>query len=309
MRVLVTGAAGFIGSHVCRELIASGYEVVGLDNMSYASDLQRIEDLDFDVFDVDVCSQVDVDEILRERKIEWVVHTAAETHVDNSIRSSKEFVRTNIEGTRAVLDSCRSNGVGLLHFSTDEVYGVPTSSAFTEDSPLNPRNPYSATKAAADLLIRSYEVTHGFKAITIRPSNNFGPGQHDEKFIPTIIRSIESGSKIPVYGDGMQQREWTSVKDTARAVAFLLESPKDKLGQTFNLSSGFTIPNIEVVKRVIEILKPHEDYESFVSWVNDRPGHDRKYWISSDKILQAGFRFNDTFEQVLEETCKCRKSS
>ena len=309
MRVLVTGAIGFIGSHVCRELVRSGHQVTGLDSNSYAADPKRISDLDIEVHICDVCDQQDLDQIVESKKIEWIVHTAAETHVDNSIRSSKEFVRSNIEGTRSVLDVCRSRNIGLLHFSTDEVYGVPTGEAFTEDSPLNPRNPYSATKAAADLLVRSYEITHGYRSITIRPSNNFGPGQHDEKFIPTIIRSVLSGKKVPVYGDGMQEREWTSVKDTARAVAFLLKEPSLHLGQAYNLSSGFSIPNIEVVKRTISCIRPDDNPDSHISYVKDRPGHDRKYWISSQKIADAGFRFKDNFDDILSEACRCRQSS
>jgi len=309
MNVLVTGAEGFIGSHVCRELVRSSHRVIGLDNRSYAADPQRIEDIDIEVVNDDVVNTDCLISVISSRKIEWVVHTAAETHVDNSIKSCVDFVRSNVDGTRSVLDACRITGAGLLHFSTDEVYGVPQGEAFTEGSRLSPRNPYSATKASADLLIGAYEITHGFKSITIRPSNNFGPNQHDEKFIPTIIRSVLSGKKVPVYGDGMQEREWTSVKDTARAVSFLLKNPGSHLGQTYNLSSGFSIPNIEVVKRVISHIRPDDDPDSHISYVKDRPGHDRKYWISSQKIIDAGFEFEDNFDDVLSETCRCRLSS
>ena len=303
MNVLVTGALGFIGSHVCRELLSSGHSVIGLDSMSYAADPSRIIDLDIDICIFDICAEESLLNIIKEKNIDWVVNTAAETHVDNSIKSAKAFVHSNVDGTRSVLEACKKTGASLLHFSTDEVYGVPDLAPFTEESPLKPRNPYSATKAAADHLVYAYTVTHGVKSITIRPSNNFGTGQHGEKFIPTVLRSIRSGKKVPVYGDGLQEREWTSVKDTARAVSFLLKDPEKRIGQVYNLSSGYSLPNREVLKAIIDILRPGEDYNDHIDWVTDRPGHDRKYWISSSKIENEGFRFIETFSKTLEEVC------
>jgi dTDP-glucose 4,6-dehydratase len=303
MNVLVTGALGFIGSHVCRELLRSGHAVTGIDVASYAADPSRILDLDIDVRIADICDEEKVCDIIDQKKIDWIVNTAAETHVDNSIKSASSFIHSNVDGTRSILESCKRTGAKLLHFSTDEVYGVPDLEPFTEESPLKPRNPYSATKAAADHLVYAYAVTHGLRSITIRPSNNFGVGQHGEKFIPTVIRSIRSGGKVPVYGDGMQEREWTSVKDTARAVSFLLKNPEDRMGQVYNLSSGFSLHNIEVLRSIVEILRPGDNYLDHVQSVQDRPGHDKKYWISSSKIENEGFRFTESFEDTLREVC------
>jgi len=303
MRVTVTGAYGFIGSHVCRELVSKGHDVVGIDSCTYAADPARVKDLDMIVHQMDICDQEMLQDLLKTSGTEVIVNTAAETHVDNSIVSSSKFVKSNVDGVRSILDACRITGTSLLHFSTDEVYGVPLDSAFTEESGLNPRNPYSATKAAADLLIRSYEVTHGFKTLTLRPSNNFGTGQHSEKFIPTIIRSLRSGKGVPVYGDGMQEREWTSVKDTARAVEFLLRDFERNAGQIFNLSSGASMTNLKIVEKIVSVLFPGEDYRKYLNWVNDRPGHDRKYWISSSKIVNLGFVFEEEFEETVEDVC------
>jgi len=303
MKVLITGAYGFIGSHVCREFLRNGHDVIGIDSVSYAADPKRIADLDIKVFEDDICNESNLDSIVRSNEIEWIVNTAAETHVDNSIRSSKEFIKSNIEGVRSILDVCRTTGTKLLQFSTDEVYGVPDGTPFNELSPLSPRNPYSSTKAAADHLIHSYSVTHSVKSLTIRPSNNFGPGQHDEKFIPTVIRSLRQDSKIPLYGDGHQEREWTSVRDTARATRFLVERAGPD-GSVFNLSSGVSMKNIELVKKIVDRVKPDSDYLEHVKLVKDRPGHDRKYWISCDKILRMGFEFQDKMDEVIEEICR-----
>ena len=303
MRILTTGAYGFIGSHVCRELLNAGHTVIGADVGTYASDPGRVRDLDFKVYDVDICDVPVIESIVRSHEIDWIVNTAAETHVDNSIRSSSAFVRSNVEGVRSILDVCLTTGTKLLQFSTDEVYGVPTEFPFTESSPLTPRNPYSATKAAADHLVNAYSITHGIRSLTIRPSNNFGSGQHSEKFIPTVIRSIHQGKKVPIYGDGLQEREWTSVKDTARATRFMIESIEPD-GSVFNLSSGDSMKNIELVKEIIDCLKPGSDHMDYTEFVRDRPGHDRKYWISCDRILRLGFRFQDNRTRVLEEICR-----
>lgn len=288
MNILVTGCAGFIGSHTCEELIIRGHLVIGIDSLTYAANLSNISSLEskekFKFFHCDINDTEEINKIIENFKITHILNFAAETHVDNSIRDVIPFVRSNVLGICSLIESIKKNKICLIHISTDEVYGVPESGqVFTEESPLNPRNPYSATKSAADHLILAAINTHNIRAKIIRPSNNFGPRQHKEKFIPTVLRSIYLGNKVPVYGDGMQLREWTFVKDTARSIAdFIVERINDDR-IIYNLSSEYQITNIEVIQRICELIR--EDYLEKIDYIEDRPGHDREYKIKNSLLI------------------------
>lgn len=301
-KILVTGCAGFIGSHVAEEFIANGYKVIGYDSFTYAGKLSNLNNIRKDNnFSLHIGSINDTDrlrQLVLDNKCEWIVNLAAETHVDNSIKSCDEFLHTNVLGTKSVLDVCKDTGVNLLHFSTDEVYGVPVDGeSFTEESPLKPRNPYSASKAAADHLIAAYANTHGVKYIIVRPSNNFGARQHSEKFIPTILRCLKEKKKIPLYGNGSQIREWTNVSETAKAVLFLLE--KGKNGEIYNITSEYHISNLEVVDKICKRL--NLSIEDVVEYVPDRLGHDFKYAISQQKINKLGYVINSNFDSDIDQ--------
>jgi dTDP-glucose 4,6-dehydratase len=280
MNVLVTGCAGFIGSHAASELTRLGHIVHGYDSLSYASNISAVSNIK--TLDVnDICNT----ELLMERvthyKIDTIVNFAAETHVDNSIKDVMPFIHSNINGVVSLLEVVKKTGIELIHISTDEVYGPALNNVtFHESSPLNPKNPYAASKASADLLIQSYKNTHSVNAKIIRPCNNFGPGQHGEKFIPTILRSLKAGKKIPVYGDGKQVREWLYVKDTARIIGKLVDEKIDF--DTLNITSSCEMTNIDVIKQITSCLRLN--HENVVDFIEDRPGHDFRYSIASDKL-------------------------
>jgi dTDP-glucose 4,6-dehydratase len=301
--ILVTGCAGFIGSHVAEEFLANGYNVVGYDAFTYAGKVSNLEKIrNNPKFLLQIASINDEDRLIDvalDNKCGWIVNLAAETHVDNSIRSCDEFLNTNVLGTKSVLNACKATGMKLLHFSTDEVYGVPAEGeSFTEDSPLKPRNPYSASKAAADHLIAAYANTYGLKYVIVRPSNNFGPRQHEEKFLPKMIRNLLSAKKIPVYGDGSQVREWTYVKSTAAATRFIVENAP--LNNIYNITSGKFMKNIDVVNRVCEMVQLHAP--DFIDYVPDRLGHDVRYSIDCTKLNRLGFSIDEDFDAMLWNT-------
>lgn len=301
MNVLITGCAGFIGSHVTDLFVHSGYNVIGFDKFTYAGRLSNLKDVhSLDNFSLVVNCVTKTEELIdliKENNIDWVIHLAAETHVDNSIESSDVFMETNIIGTKSVLDACLETGAKLLHFSTDEVYGSANNKCFRETYKLDPRNPYSASKAAAEHLITSYANTYGIEYIITRPSNNFGPRQNDEKFLPTIMRKIKSGDKVPVYGDGMQEREWMYVKETAKATKFILEN--SEMNVVYNISSRFHMKNIEVVNMVCDILGKNS--EDCIEYVEDRAGHDFKYSVNPRKLNRLGYFVNNNFYDNLKD--------
>lgn len=298
MNIIVTGCAGFIGNKIVEEfLFDKGYRVFGLDAMTYAGKTENIERfLDnpkFTFFKEDICNQSKISEICVKNKVKWIINAAAETHVDNSIKDCSAFIRSNVFGVHSLLNVCKEKNINLMQFSTDEVYGVtPEKTTFDELQPMNPKNPYSATKAAADHLIKSYENTYGNKSIIVRPSNNYGPRQDTEKLLPKLIQSIKTGNKITVYGDGKQKREWTYVKDTARACKYILEN--GEIGQIYNITSGEELTNLNLIKTVAN--KMNVDFERIIEFVKDRPGHDTRYSISSKKLSNLGFKNYTTLE-------------
>jgi dTDP-glucose 4,6-dehydratase len=282
MKIILTGGAGFIGGHAYDHFTEQGDDVVVVDKLSYAADIssfQRIKKLEI----FDICETERLSNLVKDFRPDIIVNFAAETHVDNSINSSKEFIVSNVIGTTSVLDVCVKHSVGLCHVSTDEVYGPARNHAFIENDSLNPMNPYSATKAAADLMISAYRNTHKLKCFTVRPSNNFGPRQYPEKLIPKLLQCILLGKRFPIYGDGSQEREWTYVKDTVLIIRKLLDKWVD--GDIYNISSGLSMRNLETILAIIEAYNTlngsNIKIDDVVEFVKDRKGHDKKYWINS----------------------------
>lgn len=288
--IVITGCAGFIGSHVTEYFLKDqNYNVFGIDKLTYAGNLDNILHLinesKFTFIEQDICDRNAMQKICKDNDISWIINLAAETHVDNSIEDCTDFLKTNIEGVHNLLRICQELNIKLLHFSTDEVYGPKLLGKSTEEDSLKPKNPYAATKAAADHLIKSFENTYQIKSIIVRPSNNFGPNQHPEKLLPKTIKCIKENKKVSIYGKGQQMREWTYVEDTAMATKYILENAN--LGEVFNISSNTELRNIDLIQGVT--LKMQVDFDENVKFVKDRPGHDFRYSVDSSKLKNIGF--------------------
>jgi dTDP-glucose 4,6-dehydratase len=296
----VTGGAGFIGSNFVHHLLAqTDHTVTTLDALTYAGSKENLADVLDNSRHEFVCGDVRNQEIVTELvgDADAVVHFAAQSHVDRSIESSEEFVTTNVQGTQTVLDAITAEGIDrYLHISTDEVYGEISSGSFTEDDAVQPRNPYAATKAGADLLVQSYHITHGLPAIIVRPSNNFGPRQHPEKLIPKFVTRAAAGEPLPLYGDGTNCREWLYVEDTCRAIELVLES--GGIGEIYNIGNGHELSNLAVTERIIEAVGATD---SLIKFVEDRPGHDQRYSVDATKLQSLGWEPHWSFEEGLEE--------
>ncbi|MFF2456759.1 dTDP-glucose 4,6-dehydratase [Peribacillus simplex] len=306
MNLLVTGGAGFIGLNFVRHLLKNtSYNITVIDSLTYASHPEEIRALTssnskFRFIKGSIVDEKDMETVM-DQNYEAIIHFAAESHVDNSIQNADKFVQTNIVGTYQVLQQLiKGYAKKMIHISTDEVYGTlsPTQQPFTEESPLSPNNPYSATKASSDLLVRSYYETYKLPLITTRCSNNFGPFQHMEKFIPTIVNRALHNLKIPVYGDGLQIRDWLFVEDHCKAISLILEN--GNWGEVYNIGGGNERKNIDVVKQILEIMgKP----DHLIEFVEDRKGHDRRYAIDSSKLQnELSWKQTSYFDQSLEET-------
>jgi dTDP-glucose 4,6-dehydratase len=301
MRILTTGSACFIGSAFVRLMAQRKQEVIVVDNLDYAADLKRLEKAKgyFKFYKADIRNQRKITEIFKKIKPELVVNFAAQSHVDRSIKEPFIFTDTNIRGVQVLLETSKNFGVKrFVHISTDEVYGDIESGEFTETNPLNPSSPYSASKAAADLLVKSYQRTFEFPAIIVRPSNNYGPWQYPEKLIPLAVLKILRGENIPVYARGANVREWLFVDDSARGILDIAE--KGRLGEIYNLGSGQEKQNIEVVKMILSALKADD---SRIEFVRDRPGHDIRYKLNSQKVLrEVGWQAKVDFEKGIGDT-------
>jgi dTDP-glucose 4,6-dehydratase len=287
-RILVTGGAGFIGSHLVDLLLeSSNTNVVVLDKLTYAgtrANLSQHEgDPRFRFVLGDVADAEVVGALVAES--DHVIHAAAESFVDRSIESSQAFVVSNVLGTQVVLEACREMARPMLLVSTDEVYGSADDEPFTEDSPMRPRNPYSASKAGADLLARSYVTTYGMPVSTVRGTNAFGPRQHPEKGVPTFALSALAGRPIPVFGDGMHRREWLYVRDFVRAIVTVLDHGEPTA--VYNIGGGTEMTNLELVRRIVAYVGADE---SLVTFVDDRPGHDRRYGMRWERLEALGWR-------------------
>jgi dTDP-glucose 4,6-dehydratase len=296
VRLLVAGGAGFIGSNFVRQRLAEhGDEVTVLDKLTYAGRRENLQDLDVRLVVGGIEDPAAVAEAVEGCRA--IVNFAAETHVDRSIAAPDAFVTTHAVGTYVLLEAARERGLRFVQVSTDEVYGSIERGTFTESSPLNPSSPYSATKAGADLLVASYRHTFGLEALICRGSNNYGPYQYPEKLIPLMVLNAMHGDKLPVYGDGMQVRNWIYVEDFARGIGVALEHGEP--GEVYNVGGPDECPNIEVVRRIVELTG---NDESLIEYVTDRPGHDRRYSLSSDKVRALGWEPRARFADGLERT-------
>ena len=305
MRYFVTGAAGFIGSHFVRELMSGAYGVqpTGVtvyDKLTYAGNLENLaavsDDPRFTFVRGDICDGSLLDQVLPGHDV--VVNFAAETHVDRSIHGPQDFVVTNVVGTQTLLDACLRHGIPrTVHIGTDEVYGSIDEGSWDEAEPLRPNSPYSAAKAAAELLVRAYHVTYGLNVSSTRCSNNYGPYQFPEKVIPLFVTNLIDGAKVPLYGDGLNVRDWLHVDDHCRGIALVVE--KGQPGESYNIGGGLELNNRELTERVLEAMGA--DW-SMVQPVEDRKGHDRRYSVNDGKLRALGYAPQHRFEDGLAET-------
>ncbi|OPY02330.1 MAG: dTDP-glucose 4,6-dehydratase [Syntrophorhabdus sp. PtaB.Bin047] len=303
-RILVTGGCGFIGTNFVRHMLERyDYNIINLDKLTYAGNLENLEDVSADgrytFVRGDIASSADVEGVF-ESSIDVVVNFAAESHVDRSIMDPDAFIRTNIYGTFNLLEAARRKGVGrFVQISTDEVYGsLGESGAFREDTPLSPNSPYSASKTSADILAMAYFKTYGMPVVITRCSNNYGPYQFPEKLIPLMITNALADKELPVYGDGLNVRDWIHVKDHCAAIDLVVHRGEE--GNVYNIGASNERANIEIVELVLDILgKPR----SLIRYVKDRPGHDRRYAIDSGKITdQLGYRPSVDFSEGMRGT-------
>ncbi|EMA16392.1 dTDP-glucose 4,6-dehydratase [Haloarcula marismortui] len=301
MRVLVTGGAGFIGSNFVHYLFeTTNHHVVTLDSLTYAGTTENLSEvLDHErhrFVEGDIRDEELVGDLIKDCDV--IVNFAAESHVDRSIQDAKPFVSTNVGGTRTLLDAALEHDLdSFVQISTDEVYGTIESGSVTEEFPLDPRNPYSATKASADLLALSYHTTHDLPVLVTRSSNNYGPHQHREKLIPKFITRAAAGETLPVYGDGSNVREWLYVEDNCRAIMTVLE--KGASGEVYNIGSGTELTNLDVTEQIIKMVGGSEDQ---IEFVEDRPGHDQRYSLDATKLRSLGWEPERSFENGLKET-------
>ena len=320
MKLLVTGGAGFIGSAVVRLAVGRGHEVVNLDALTYAACLENVAEVAesplYAFEEADIRDAAALDRVFAEHRPDAVMHLAAESHVDRSIDGPGTFIETNVTGTYTLLEAARKYWVGqgrpegfrFHHISTDEVFGsLGPTGKFTEETPYDPRSPYSASKAASDHLVRAWHETYGLPVVLSNCSNNYGPYHFPEKLIPVIILNALAGKPLPVYGKGENVRDWLYVEDHADALLTVLE--KGQLGRSYNIGGENEATNIEIVRRICGILddkRPREGggaYTDLIEFVADRPGHDLRYAIDPTRIREElGWRPSVTLEQGLERT-------
>jgi dTDP-glucose 4,6-dehydratase len=300
--LLVTGGCGFIGSNFIHYLLAKypDYRVVNLDKLTYAgnpANLAGLEDGDrYRFVEGDICDEAVVDPLVAEADI--VVNFAAESHVDRSIMGGAEFVQTDVYGTYVLLESAKEHGVERFHqISTDEVYGSIDEGAWTEEWPLAPRNPYSATKASAELLVRAYHITHKLPVVTTRASNNIGPYQYPEKRVPLYITNAIDDLSLPVYGNGLQVRDHLHVEDHCTAIDLVLH--QGKVGEAYNVGGENDATGLQVAHAILERLGKDE---SLIQYVADRPGHDQRYALDSSKVMALGWKPQSDFRTSMERT-------
>ncbi|MBA7465422.1 dTDP-glucose 4,6-dehydratase [subsurface metagenome] len=305
MRLLVTGGAGFIGSNFIKHIIKKypQYKVINLDKLTYAGNLDNLKDIEnnsnYTFVKGDICDRKIVDELSKD--VEAIVNFAAQSHVDRSIINASGFIKTNIDGTYNLLEAAKRYSISrFVQISTDECYGSIEKGSFKETSLLSPSSPYAASKAAADMLVHSYRVTFNLPAVVARSTNNFGPYQYPEKIISLFITNALEDKPLPLYGDGMNVRDWLYVIDNCEAIDLILH--KGKEGEIYNIGGGNELRNIDLTKIVLKILgKP----ESLIRPVKDRPGHDRRYSLDCSKIeRELGWTPGFDFEKALEETVK-----
>lgn len=303
MRVLITGGAGFIGSNFIRHILKKypDYEIVNLDKLTYAGNLENLIDIkekpNYRFIKGDICDEKTVDSVVKEG-VDAILNFAAESHVDRSILGPESFIKTDIYGTYTLLEAARKYKIKrYIQISTDEVYGSIEKGSFRETDPLNPSSPYAASKASADLLCLSYFTTYQLPVIITRSSNNYGPYQFPEKLIPLFITNALENKSLPLYGDGLNVRDWLYVLDNCQAIDLILH--KGEIGEIYNVGADNERTNIEITKAILKIL---EKGENRIKRVKDRPGHDQRYSLDSTKIRELGWKPEYNFEKALKET-------
>ncbi len=318
MKILVTGGAGFIGSAVVRQAIRAGHEIVNLDALTYAANLANVAPVSnapgYAFEQVSITERADLDAVFQRHQPDAVMHLAAESHVDRSIDGPAEFVHTNITGTYTLLEAARAywegagrpEGFRFHHISTDEVFGsLGDTGLFTEDTPYDPRSPYSASKASSDHLVRAWHETYGLPFVLTNCSNNYGPYHFPEKLIPVVILNAIHGKSIPIYGTGDNVRDWLYVEDHADALILVLE--KGELGRSYNIGGENEVSNIDLVKKICALLDERRPdaapHDQLITYVTDRPGHDKRYAIDPTRIRsELGWRPSVTWEEGLAKT-------
>jgi len=303
MKLLITGGLGFIGSNFIHRIIDKypRYHIINLDVQNYAANPRNLKNIKdhsrYTFIKGDICDKKIVNSILSHKPFA-IINFAAQTHVDRSIKDSYQFIKTNVEGVRVLLDGAREFGIKkFLQISTDETYGDIKKGFSKEGDSLLPNSPYAASKAAADMLCHAYHYTYGVPVITIRSSNNLGPYQYPEKVVPLFITNLIEGKKMPLYGDGKNIRDWIYVEDNCRGIELVLR--KGKAGEIYNIGGRNQIRNMNLAKA---ILKEFDLGKEMIQYVTDRPGHDRRYALDSSKIKKLGFKPKCTFSQALQKT-------
>lgn len=301
MKLLVTGGAGFIGSNFIRMMFAQypGIEITNLDKLTYAGNPENLKDISdpgYNFVQGDICDSEIVMQAMEE--VDTVVHFAAESHVDRSIKDSSVFVITNVVGTNNLLKCAMDSDINrFIHVSTDEVYGSIREGSFKETDILNPSSPYSSSKAGSDLLAMSYYNTYGLPVIITRCTNNFGPYQYPEKLIPLFITNLMDGKHVPVYGTGLNVRDWIYVEDHCSAIDFVMQHGKS--GEIYNISGGNELTNLEITHRILKALGKDE---SMIRYVEDRKGHDFRYSLDCSKLQKMGWKPQHDFDTALDAT-------
>jgi dTDP-glucose 4,6-dehydratase len=304
LTLLVTGGAGFIGSNFIHYIL-NNYprcKIINLDKLTYAGNLDNLKDVEKDPRYEFIQGDIRDRELVRNifKKVQGVVHFAAETHVDRSILDAGEFVLTDVYGTFVLLEALKNSDLEFfIHVSTDEVYGSRDKGYFKEDDPLCPSSPYAASKTGADRLAYSYWVTYGLPIIILRPSNNFGPYQYPEKFIPLFVTNALEGKNLPLYGKGKNVRDWLYVEDNCRAVELVMR--RGKVGEAYNVGANNEVQNITVAERIVDLLEKHK---SLIKFVPDRLGHDKRYAVDCQKIHALGWKPEKEFDKALASTVR-----
>ena len=313
MHIVITGGLGFIGSNFIRYILSENNDlfITNIDAETYAGGLDNLKDIEskknYQYFKGNIQDYDFIESLIKKLKPDYIINFAAETHVDRSIHRAQPFIDTNIVGTHVLLEvALKQNLNKYIQISTDEVYGsIETPHKFTEESPIKPNSPYSASKAGADHLVRAYQETYGLNSLIIRCSNNFGPYQYPEKVIPYFISLAMEDKTVPVYGDGLNVRDWIFVNDFCSAIKLVLE--KGNIGEVYNVGGNCELNNLQLTKTILKILnKP----ESLINFVKDRPGHDRRYAMDSTKIQsKLDWKKKYNFEEALDETINWYKNN
>lgn len=309
MEILITGGAGFIGSNFIRLMLEAhpDYKIINLDKLTYAGNLNNLKDEEknknYSFLKGDICDKKIVEKLVK--KVSIIINFAAESHVDRSIIGADNFIQSNVFGAYILLQAAKKFEIKkFIQISTDEVYGSTDNDSFREDSILKPSNPYSASKAGADMLVTSFHATHGLPTIITRSTNNFGSYQYPEKIIPLFVTNLLEGKKVPLYGDGLNVRDWLYVIDNCEAIDFVLNYGEE--GEIYNISAGNEKTNIELTKKILEFLEKDETY---IEYVTDRLGHDRRYSLDCSKIKKLGWKPKFEFDTSLRETVNWYKNN